>query len=100
MLGCHCIAEFVISNENLKTNFENLTSAENGKPTLLDMLFENKHDKLRILNRIGKYTNFHQTPDSISTDLCMRNIIQSCLDYDKPLSMIEKANMFLSYIFK
>jgi hypothetical protein len=29
----------------------------------------------------------------------MRNIIQDCLDYDKPLAMLPQVKQFLNYIF-
>lgn len=32
-------------------------------------------------------------------DLNMRSIIDTCLDFDKPLSMAETANKLLDYIF-
>jgi hypothetical protein len=39
-------------------------------------------------------------PLELSSDLCMRNMIQTCLDYKKPMSMVALANQFLSYVFK
>jgi len=38
-------------------------------------------------------------PLEISTDFCMRNIIEIFFDYDKPMSMANYANIILDHIF-
>ena len=49
-----------------------------------------------------KYNLFLKQSDpeiELSQDLCMRNVIQTCLDYAKPQSMADKANILLDMIF-
>ena len=47
-----------------------------------------------------KYNCFLAPWMEIHNDLCMRNVVMSCLDFDKPQSMYDKANFFLDIIFR
>jgi hypothetical protein len=39
-------------------------------------------------------------PDMSNTDLCLRSIIEDCLDYKDQNAMADKANKILAFIFE
>mgnify|MGYP000872788891 CR=1 FL=1 len=56
-----------------------------------------KKDKL--FDEMRKYNVLAAHEMEIHSDLSLKNVIQSCLDFDKPQAMFEKANYFLEVIF-
>lgn len=86
LLGCHCIAEFALSNEsvlrNLKTSIEERTNK-----TLFQTLYQNHPRQTKIQDSF-KRSFLYQNPANIQNDLCMRNLIQACISYKNPKSML------------
>ena len=56
--------------------------------------------KLKLHNEMRKYNVFAAHEMEIHSDLSFKNIVQDCLDFDKPQAMFEKANYFLNIIFE
>ena len=60
-----------------------------------------KYDKKdKLMNEMIKYNVLCVDPMDLHNDLCLRNVVQSCLDFDNPKAMYEKANYFLDVIFR
>lgn len=62
------------------------------------LISHNSEEEKEILkNKIDQMGLFMQH-NTIPTDLCMRNIIQSCLDYKNSQSVQDRANHFICHI--
>ena len=63
-------------------------------------LFDQDNEQLELWFRAFKLFNFMVAdPMEIPFDLCMKNLISTCLDFDYAESLFERANYFLDLIF-
>jgi hypothetical protein len=85
VLGGHCIAEFILNQDGLTGIIESNVNLR--KPSLIDILFEGMAIKDELYSELDTYTSFMAQPVEIMNDFCMRNTIQSCIDYDNPKVM-------------
>jgi len=97
-LGCHCIAEFTLTSESVLKNLKK-SIEERSKPNMFYHLFA-MHQKLHKITEIWEATFLYSDQENIQNDLCMRNLIQSCLSYKNPKSMFLTANRYLNHMFE
>ena len=98
ILGCHCVAEFILNNQKAIELLQQ-TVDERTQSTLFDQLISGKAQSGVIRSQLNKYSNLLARPSNVMSDLCMRNVIQACINYEKPKAMSMVANMLLHHIF-
>ena len=98
LLGGHCAIEFMLGNNAVVEN-SHWRSPIRTKDSYLKKLLSGYAKKDKLFNELRKYNCFAAHEMEIHSDLSMRNVIQSCLDFDKPQAMFEKANYFMEIIF-
>ena len=52
----------------------------------------------KLLTALQKYSIFSSPKMEIQNDLCLRNVIQTCLDFRQPQVMAKWANYFLDKV--
>jgi hypothetical protein len=83
--------EYLLNNDSVINNIEKNAPIRT-KDTLLMSLMKNSNNMNTVRNELIKYTQFAADPLEIPFDFTMRNVIQTCMDYDKPDAMADQAN--------
>ena len=96
-LGGHCVIEFVLGNNAVVEN-SHWRSPLRNKDSYFDNLMKGSDVKNKMFLELMKYTLLAAEKTTFLGDLSMRNIVQQCLDFDKPQAMWDKANYFLDTI--
>ena len=97
ILGGHCIAEFVLNNQYLMDIIKESVT-ENTRLSLIDTLYENYERKEEIYENFYEITSFLQTKGEVMNDLCLRNILQSCMEYKNPQAMQAVTENLVEYV--
>jgi hypothetical protein len=58
------------------------------------------HPREMKIREIWDKTFLFSDKNNIQNDLCMRNLIQSCISFDNPRSMFQNANRYLDHLFE
>ena len=91
------MAEFALSNESVLRNMKSAIEQRTRK-TLIMQLFDNHPREMKFQEQFKKLFYF-SSPANIHNDLCMRNLVQSCISYSNPKAMFQTANRFLAHLF-
>jgi hypothetical protein len=58
------------------------------------------HPKEKKIREIWDKTFLFSDKNNIQNDLCMRNLIQSCISFENPKAMFQTANRYLNHLFE
>ena len=67
--------------------------------TIGEIAMKNNNKSKELISDLATRIHYILNSHRIPMDLCMRNIIQSCLDFSRPQTMAERANSLLDYIY-
>lgn len=89
MLGFHCAGEFLLNNKAVLDALEDGITRQ--KWTIAECALGGRHsDPMTskeikfLLEDLTDKIHYMSHSDRIPQDLCLRNIIQSCIDFKKP----------------
>lgn len=71
---------FLLVNENIEEELDNLNLQSKVKPSLFDIFIEDQPKLMKTNLMHVPFEVFMQSPIEISTDLAYRNPIHDCLD--------------------